>query len=92
MGYEIGRGARRLFIDDDGSVWESPFKKKRLAGSLDEFDGNPPADFVPEVVEEPVEEKVEETKPEVPTCDICGFKSKSDWGITMHKKRKHKVK
>lgn len=93
MGYEMGIGERRLFIDDDGSVWESPHKKNRLADSIAVFEGNTPEGFK-EPEPEPEVEKVEEpqTNDEVPpVCDICGFKASNEHGLMVHTKRKHKV-
>lgn len=88
MGYEMGIGERRLYIDDDGVVYESPHKNMRLADSIEAFNGNPPKAFKePEVKEEPKEEEVG-----LPTtCEICGFKAQNEHGLNVHKKRKHKV-
>lgn len=100
MGYEMGIGDRRIFIDDDGMVYESPHKQSRLAESLDEFNNKPPVAFAEEIAkevnkEEPeevaeitVEEKEDIQMPLV--CKDCGFKAKTRFGLNTHIKRKHR--
>ena len=93
MGHFLGLGNRQIYVDNDGTYWESEHKRVRFSEKElfpEKFTSEATitaSEVTTTVTETPVEEKKETIQEAIDklTCSVCKYQAKSIAGLAQHK-------